>query len=131
MEVLVIIVGLLMGYWIVSAFMDWKQKSSAGSSTGTAQEQNRSDQEQKTSREGNYSNTSRADDKDYIRTSWFRILGVSENASKDQVATAYRLMMSQYHPDKVAQMGTEIRELAEFKSKQINAAYDYAMKLRG
>jgi len=121
MEVLVIIVGLLMGYWIVSALMDWKQKSS-GSSSGTAHEQKR---------EGNYSSTSNADDKDYIRTSWFRILGVSENASKDQVATAYKLMISQYHPDKVEQMGTEIRELAEFKSKQINAAYDYAMKLRG
>jgi len=130
MEVLVIIVGLLMGYWIVSALMDWKQKSS-GSSSGTAHEQKRSDQEQNTSREGNYSSTSNADDKDYIRASWFRILGVSENASKDQVATAYKVMISQYHPDKVAQMGTEIRELAEFKSKQINAAYDYAMKLRG
>ena len=130
MEVLVIIVGLLMGYWIVSAFMDWKQKSS-GPSGGTAHEQKRSDQAQNTSREGNYSSTSNAADKDYVRTSWFRILGVSENASKDQVTTAYKVMISQYHPDKVAQMGTEIRELAEFKSKQINAAYDYAMKLRG
>jgi len=67
MEVLVIIVGLLMGYWIVSAFMDWKQKSSALPLVRRTNK-NVPIKPQNTSREGNYSSTSNADDKDYIRT---------------------------------------------------------------
>ncbi len=61
---------------------------------------------------------------------WFRILEVSEDASQEQIVTAYKQKIHQYHPDKVAQMGAEIRELAELKSQQINAAYGYARKLR-
>ena len=33
-------------------------------------------------------------------------------------------MISQYHPDKVAQMGEEIRAVANAKSREINAAYE-------
>jgi DnaJ-domain-containing protein 1 len=31
--------------------------------------------------------------------------------------------MSQYHPDKVATLGPEIRALAEQRAKELNAAY--------
>lgn len=65
-----------------------------------------------------------------VPTRWFRILEVSQGATKEQIVAAYKQKIRQYHPDKVAQMGAEIRELAEFRSKQINAAYDYAMKLQ-
>ena len=43
-------------------------------------------------------------------------------------ARAYKRRISEYHPDKVAQMGEEIRALAERRSKEINAAYDEAMR---
>jgi DnaJ like chaperone protein len=59
---------------------------------------------------------------------WFLILEVPQSASREQIERAYKIKISQYHPDKVAQMGIEIRELAEAKSKDINAAYDYAMR---
>ena len=36
--------------------------------------------------------------------------------------------LSQYHPDKVARMGIDIRRLAELRSKDINAAYDEAIR---
>ena len=36
--------------------------------------------------------------------------------------------MTQYHPDKVRNMGDEIREVAERKAKEINEAYDYFRK---
>ena len=39
--------------------------------------------------------------------------------------------MSEYHPDKVASLGKEIRELAERKSKEINAAYRDALFANG
>ena len=86
-------------------------------------------QENRTHTEETDNGNSRAEES--IPISWFRILEVSQGASKEQIVTAYKQKIRQYHPDKVAQMGAEIQELAEFKSKQINAAYDYAMKLRG
>jgi DnaJ-domain-containing protein 1 len=39
--------------------------------------------------------------------------------------------MSQYHPDKVASLGRELRELAESKSKEISVAYQEALVARG
>jgi DnaJ like chaperone protein len=41
------------------------------------------------------------------------------------VKDAYRSKMKDYHPDKVATMPIEFRQLAEAKSKDINAAYDF------
>jgi len=68
--------------------------------------------------------------KDSVEGNWFRILGVEPDASADQIAAAYKAKISQYHPDKVAGMGAEIRAVAEAKSKEINTAYDYALRLR-
>jgi hypothetical protein len=63
--------------------------------------------------------------------SWFAVLGVSENASIADIERAYRAKINQYHPDKVAQMGEDIRQLAEAKSKEINVADETALKWRG
>ncbi len=62
-------------------------------------------------------------------SNWYRILGVREAATREEITAAYKKLISQYHPDKVAQMGTEIRAVAEAKSKQINAAYELGMRL--
>jgi len=51
------------------------------------------------------------------------ILGVAPTASPSEIARAFRARMAQYHPDKVATMGPEIRALAEEKSKAITLAY--------
>jgi DnaJ-class molecular chaperone len=61
---------------------------------------------------------------------WYEVLGVDENADRTDIERAYRAKISQYHPDKVAQMGEEIRQLAETRCKEINAAYDAALKAR-
>ena len=41
---------------------------------------------------------------------------------------AYRLQISQHHPDKVATLGEDIRRLAEARTKEINAAYEVAVR---
>ena len=51
------------------------------------------------------------------------VLGVSPDASQEEVKAAYRLRMQEYHPDKVAHLGPELRILAERKAKEINEAY--------
>ena len=53
----------------------------------------------------------------------FEVLGVSENATQAEIHAAYQQLMQQYHPDLVAHMAKEIRDLAERRSKEINAAY--------
>ncbi|HCW80202.1 MAG TPA: molecular chaperone DnaJ [Ruminococcaceae bacterium] len=58
----------------------------------------------------------------------YRILGVSPNASDDEVKTAYHSLAKKYHPDKYA--GSPLADLAGEKMKEINEAYDQIMKER-
>lgn len=54
----------------------------------------------------------------------YTVLGVTPNASKEEIKSAYRRLAGQYHPDKVLHLGKEFRELAEVRFKEIQAAYD-------
>jgi DnaJ-domain-containing protein 1 len=61
---------------------------------------------------------------------WHEVLEVSEWAPDEAVAAAYRAKAAQYHPDKVATMGPEIRALAALKMAEINAAWREARRRR-
>ena len=61
---------------------------------------------------------------------WTRVLELPADASLEDIRDAYRRLMSQYHPDKVASLGRELRELAEAKSKEIAVAYQEAVAER-
>ncbi len=61
----------------------------------------------------------------------YEVLGVSADATQDDIDRAYRQLMGKYHPDKVAGAGEEIRARAEQRSRDINGAYDRIRKLRG
>ncbi|WP_312641806.1 J domain-containing protein [Hydrogenoanaerobacterium sp.] len=52
----------------------------------------------------------------------YKVLGVSPNASDDEVKTAYREMARKYHPDNYA--NNPLSDLASEKMKEINEAYD-------
>ena len=54
-----------------------------------------------------------------------KILGLVGNYTPEDAKSAYRILIAQYHPDKVALMGDEIREVAERKAKEINEAYEH------
>ncbi len=53
----------------------------------------------------------------------YRVLGVQRSASPEEIRAAYRARMQEYHPDKVAHLGTELQQLALEKSQQIQRAY--------
>ncbi len=110
----VIFLGLIAGYWIVSTLQNWL--SGAGGPTRARP------------RPGSMPPPGNADDS--APPAWFTVLGVPETAAVEDITAAYKRKISEYHPDKVARTAVEIQELAESRSKQINAAYDYAMKLK-
>lgn len=61
----------------------------------------------------------------------YRVLGVSPQASDEEVKKAYRRLALEHHPDKVASLGDDIRRAAEKKFQEINAAKDKIWKARG
>ena len=61
----------------------------------------------------------------------WEILGVSPSMTTDEIRKAYRQRMHEYHPDRVATLGYELRCLADAKSKRINEAYQIILKIRG
>ncbi len=52
----------------------------------------------------------------------YEVLGVSKNASQDEIKSAYRKLAKQYHPDRY--IGNPLADLAAEKFKEINEAYD-------
>ena len=111
MEIATLVIGALAGYWLVS-FM-FKGKTA----------------------------TKPVEPKPALETpeppkppkppSWPEVLGLEEYATLDEIRAAYKRLMSQYHPDKVASLGVELQELAERKSKEIAVAYQQALAARG
>lgn len=61
----------------------------------------------------------------------YRILGITPNATDDEVRKAYRRMAVQYHPDKVATLGADVQKAAEEKFKAISQAYEAICRERG
>ena len=55
----------------------------------------------------------------------YQILGVSRNASLDEIKSAYRRLALKYHPDKVNHLGDEFKVLAEKRFKEIQEAYNH------
>lgn len=61
----------------------------------------------------------------------YKILGIDDKASDDEVKKAYRKMAAAHHPDKVAHMGEEYLKGAKEKFQQIQDAYEAIKKRRG
>lgn len=61
----------------------------------------------------------------------YKVLGVSPDATDDEVKKAYRKLAFDNHPDRVASLGDDVRKAAEKKFQEINAAKDRIFKARG
>ncbi len=56
----------------------------------------------------------------------YKVLGVSENASQEEIRAAYLALVKKYHPDKYTD--NPLKELAGEKLKEINQAYELLIK---
>lgn len=61
----------------------------------------------------------------------YKVLGVSPDATDDELKRAYRRMALEHHPDRVAALGDDVRKAAEKKFQEINAAKERVWKARG
>jgi DnaJ-class molecular chaperone len=62
---------------------------------------------------------------------WWEILRVPRGASLREVNSAYRNLIAQNHPDKVAHLSEAIRRVAEVETRRLNAAYETARRELG
>jgi DnaJ-domain-containing protein 1 len=60
----------------------------------------------------------------------YGVLAIAPSASDAEVEAAFRRLIGQYHPDRVANAAPEIRELAERRARDINAAYERIQRIR-
>ncbi|MBW1877156.1 MAG: J domain-containing protein [Deltaproteobacteria bacterium] len=60
----------------------------------------------------------------------FEVLGVSAEASDDEIRQAYREQMKLNHPDKVAHLSPAIREVAAKQTVEIQLAYEAIRAMR-
>jgi len=58
----------------------------------------------------------------------YKVLGISPDATDDQVKAAYREMARKYHPDQYGD--NPLSDLAQEKMQEINEAYDTIVKMR-
>ena len=90
-----------LGYVIIWIYRDLKEQLRNKDAAGTAQ-----------------STKKRASSKSY------EILGIAPDTSLKEIKKAYQALIQQYHPDRVADMGPELKDVAEARTKEINAAYE-------
>lgn len=109
-EIAVAAIGLLLGYWLVAFFLKSDGQNKPAESDDFFQPQAPAAQPPQP---------------------WHEVLQTSEDASADQIRTAYEGARDQYHPDKVRELGPELQALAQRKSAEIEAAYRVAMRTHG
>ncbi len=61
-------------------------------------------------------------------TNPYEVLGISPNASNDEIKKAYRELSKKYHPD--SYVDNPLSDLAEEKFKEVQEAYEQIMKQR-
>jgi hypothetical protein len=129
--VLVVIgVGGIIGI-IVSIFgrraLAMRARDKAAREREDAERQRRSDCEREKARQ--QEQTKQQEPEPETGPPWWEVLGVSPEASPDEIRRCYAEKLKQYHPDRVNGLAHEIVELAERKTKELNAAFAKAKRI--
>lgn len=117
-EIAVAAIGLLLGYWLVAFFL----KSDGQNKPGVNEPAEPDDF---------FQPQTPAAQPPQPPQPWHEVLHTPEDASAEQIRTAYESARDQYHPDKVRELGSELQAFAQRKSAEIEAAYRVAMRTHG
>lgn len=60
----------------------------------------------------------------------FSVLEIPESSTNEEIRSAYLKKIKEYHPDRVQNLGQEIKNLADKKTKEINQAYEFIQNHR-
>ena len=63
--------------------------------------------------------------------SWPDVLGVSRQATPEEIKSAFRNAVKSYHPDLLTRFGPKLRQLAEEETRRLTAAFEQARLDRG
>lgn len=55
---------------------------------------------------------------------YYKLLEIERAATPEEIKQGYRILAQQYHPDKTAHLGIELREAANRKMMELNEAFD-------
>jgi DnaJ-like protein len=61
----------------------------------------------------------------------YQVLSASEMDSDEEIKRKYKQMVKQYHPDRVAHLGPELKDLAAKKTTEINCAFAAIRRMHG
>ena len=68
----------------------------------------------------------------HVDSDWaYKSLEIEPSATNDEIKKAYRQMAMKYHPDKVNDLGDDVKKSATEKFRSINEAYESLKKQRG
>lgn len=60
----------------------------------------------------------------------YAILGLPPDATKKQISSRYRQLVSQFHPDKIGEAGPDMKKLAHERLLEVQRAYEMLEKKR-
>lgn len=60
----------------------------------------------------------------------YLILKIGSNSSIEEIKSAYKNRIKEYHPDKTSGLGEEIQKVAQLKTQEINEAYSLLKKIK-
>lgn len=108
-EIGVIVVGLLLGYWLVSFFLKSGRPPPRADAPPTQPPTEPMERP----------------------PAWHEVLQLAPDATPEEIRAAYFRLAEQYHPDKAQALGPEIQALAAQRLAEIETAYQDALRSAG
>lgn len=62
------------------------------------------------------------------REDYFKVLELSPDATEQDIKSAYRKMAKKYHPDRLGEVGEDLKEAALEKFRKVQEAYEFLLK---
>ncbi|MCP4117861.1 MAG: DnaJ domain-containing protein [Desulfobacteraceae bacterium] len=116
------LIGLLIYYLRFGRLPNFFYRG-AGQRPGRTQQQTGPSAEQSRASANNQTKAKASQSRQMPKRAPHEILGIDKNASREEIQAAYRSLVKQYHPDRVAHLGKELQELANRKFIEIKDAY--------